>query len=374
MDFEFSEDTLMLRDMLRRFIQKEARPLEMDYFNLGELKPEQQTRLHRSIEQLGLWGLMAPEKYGGGGLDNVTACVIEEELGGTFIPLEIGNVPPLLYACCGDQIGDFLEPALAGSRRAIVAAREPDPYGVNPINWVTTAVQHGDHFILNGRKALSLVPDQDDFLIVFAKTPSDNPGQDQTAFLLDVNVPGMNVTKNKKVTLTLHDCQVGQESVLGQVGAGLRLAADEVPRAWIQMGARYLGIVERLKEMAAEHAKDWISHGAPLAVRPAIKRMLAEMSVEAETVRWLVYHAAWLADMQENDQIRIPAAQVRIASGEMLKHAIDRATMIYNCPGPTFQIEPQRLVQGVVPMEALDQALELARAVVANQIIGLSKI
>ena len=108
MDFEFPDDTLMLRDMLRRFVQKEARPLEMDYFNTGSLKPEQRARLRRSVEQLGLWGYLAPEEFGGAALDMVTSCLIEEELGGTFLPLEMGNVPPMLYACQGDQVGKVL--------------------------------------------------------------------------------------------------------------------------------------------------------------------------------------------------------------------------------------------------------------------------
>jgi acyl-CoA dehydrogenase len=74
MDFEFPPDALMLQDMLRRFIQKEARPLEMKYFNEGSLSQEERDRLRRAIEQLGLWGLTVPEEYGGGGLDLVTTC------------------------------------------------------------------------------------------------------------------------------------------------------------------------------------------------------------------------------------------------------------------------------------------------------------
>jgi alkylation response protein AidB-like acyl-CoA dehydrogenase len=81
MEFDFPEDTLMLRDMLRRFLDKEAKPLEMQYFNTGELKIEERSRLRKAIEQLGLWGLTVAEEFGGGGLDLLTTCLIEEELG-----------------------------------------------------------------------------------------------------------------------------------------------------------------------------------------------------------------------------------------------------------------------------------------------------
>ena len=245
MDFEFPEDTLMLRDMLRRFIQKEARPLEMDYFNTGSLKPEQRARLRRSIEQLGLWGYLAPEELGGAALDMVTSCLIEEELGGTFLPLEMGNVPPSLYACQGDQVGKFLEPALEGSRRTIIAAREPGVAGVNPETWITTAARQGEKFVLEGSKVLSILPEPDDFFIVYAHDNSvsspEGKNSHQTAFILEQDNPGIVVqTESSKsdngrmhteIILKLKECQVGSDRVLGAQGEALKLASDEAPRA-----------------------------------------------------------------------------------------------------------------------------------------------
>jgi (R)-benzylsuccinyl-CoA dehydrogenase/naphthyl-2-methylsuccinyl-CoA dehydrogenase len=181
----------------------------------------------------------------------------------------------------------------------------------------------------------------------------------------------------------LENCQAGRESLLGEEGGALRLSADEAPHAWILMGARYVGMVERLLEMAAEHARDWVSLGAALAVRPAIQRMLAEMRVDADSVRWLVYHAAWQTDTHAGKAgkerpntasiDRVQAAQVRLASGEMLKRAVDRVTMIYTGPSPSMPIEPQRLVQSAIPMEALELALEYARAVIAEPMLHSSQ-
>jgi alkylation response protein AidB-like acyl-CoA dehydrogenase len=371
MDFEFPEDTLMLRDMLRRFIQKEARPLEMDYFNNGELKQEQRAKLRRSIEQLGLWGYLSPEKYGGAGLDLITSCLIEEELGGTFIPLEMGEVTPLLFACLGDQISRYLEPALDGSRKGIIAIREPGEGGIRPENWKTSVIQIGDGYVINGIKSLSKKPAKDDFFIVFAGSSDENPSR-QSAFLVDPDTPGIDIEIIGSATLILNNCKVGQQTLLGEFGNALKLGASEAPKAWIRSGARYVGIVERLIEMASEHARDWISLGAPLAVRPAIQRMLAEMRVEVEGVRWMVYHAAWVSDTQGIEKIKILAAQVRLASGEMLKRAADYATLVYTGPGPSSQIELQRLVHSVIPMDALELALEQARVAIANDMLHLS--
>lgn len=355
MDFDFAPDALMLRDMLRRFVQKEARPLEMKYFNSGALTLEERAHLRAAIEQLGLWGVTVPEKFGGGGLDTVTACLIEEELGHTIVPIETGDVPPMLFACAGEQVPRFLKTALAGARRAIIAARELG--ALRPETWQTTATADGDEFILNGCKSLAALPGPDDFFVVFANTPAG-----LTAFLLDANQAGARAAANGEIILTLSDCRVGREAMLGEPGRALALGAEEAPRAWIRSGARYVGLVERLLEMAGEHAKDWVALGAPLAARPAVQRMLAEMRAEVESARWLVYHAAWLAD--KGEPVREAAAQVRLLTGAMLQRAIDRATLIYTGPGPSPEINPLRLARSVVPAEALELTLEYASAAV----------
>ena len=149
------------------------------------------------------------------------------------------------------------------------------------------------------------------------------------------------------------------------------MSAGEARRAWIRTGARYVGMVERLIEMSSEHARDWVSLGAPLAARPAIQRMLAEMRVDVEGARWLVYHAAWLADTGGDGALRGPAAQVRLATGEMLQRSVDRATMLFAGPGTSEQIEPNRLIRSLVPAEALQIALDQARAVIAAQMLSV---
>jgi alkylation response protein AidB-like acyl-CoA dehydrogenase len=374
MDFEFPPDTLMLRDMLQRFIQKEVRPLEMKYFTSGGLSLEEQSRLRKAVEQLGLWGLLVPEEFGGGGLDTVTACMIEEQLGGTFIPVDIGNIPAALYACQGEQVGRYLEPVLAGDCRAILAVREPGVQSLQPHNWTTTARLEGETFILNGKKVLETIPAPEDFYIVFSKSLNEPDSQELTAFLLDPETAGLSLIQEKDCMIHMQDCRLSRDLILGKSGGALEFIKREAPRAWVQTGARYVGMVERLIEMATEHARDWFVFEAPLLARPAIQRMLADLRVEAESSRWLVYHAAWLIDNEKTDRISCSAAQVRLATCVMLQRAVDYITMIYNGPGPAEQIEPRRLVQTVVPPEALELAIEHTRAVIAADIFQLSKV
>jgi len=360
MDFDLPSDALMLRDMLQRFVEDEAKPLEMKYFNTGTLEPKERARLRTVIEQMGLWGAAVPEKFGGGGLDMITACLLEEELGKTFVPLELGDVPPLLYACRGAQVEQFLNPALAGEKRLLMAIREPG--AVRPESWTTTATPDRDDYILNGRKSLSTMPVQNDFLVVFAKAP---PGF--SAFALDWNRPGLTLHQNGGVVLELDQCQVKAGSLLGEVGQAFALGVDDAPRACIRIGARYIGLALRLLGMAAAYANDWTSLAAPLKNRPSIQRMLAELEVQIKATRWLVYHAAWQADQQE--PVRLPAAEVRLATGGLLQSATDLVTMIFGGVGPSPEIEIHRFVRSSIPMDALELGLECARLTVASQVL-----
>lgn len=356
MDFDHSPDTLMLRDMLRKFVQKDARPLEMAYFTAGAVRPEEQARLRSAIEQLGLWGATVPEKFGGAGLDAVTACVIEEELGGTFVPIELGEVPALLYECNEEQAGRFLEPTLTGKRRAIVAAREPG--APRPEAWSAAASPDGGTYRLHGKKIFAGAPASHDFFLVLARAP-----EGLSAFVLEQGIEGMGILPGG--VLALEGCA---GSILGKPGRALAAYQDEAARAWIRLGARYVGMADRLRQMALDHARDWVALGEPLSFRPAIQRMLAEISVDVESARWLVYHTAWLADRGES--LRLAAAQARLGTGEMLLRTIDRVTMIFGGPGPAPEILPQRMARTAVPPETLELALEYARSAIVAEVLS----
>ena len=361
MDFEFSSDTLMLRDMLRRFVEDEAKPLEMKHFSAGGLDDKEQARLRTVIEQMGLWGITVPEKFGGGGLDLVTACLLEEELGRTFLPIDLGEASPLLYACQGEQIKKFLEPVLAGERHAVLALREPNAF--LPADWKTTAISEDQSFILNGEKSLSAAPRAKVFLILLAKAP-----EGISAFLLEPTQSGVRIEQNGKVILHLDHCHADSRSLLGKAGQALSLGTDIALGAGIRMGARYVGIATRLMEMSVTYANSWTALGALLKERPSVQRMLAEMKVEIDGTRLLVYHAAWLADKQ--GPLRSSVAKVRLATSELLSRATDRMTMVYGGPGPSPEIDLHRYVESVIPMEALELGKNYARATISAELLS----
>lgn len=359
MDFTLPSDTLMLRDMLRRFVQREARPLEMKYFTTGKLESEETLRLRTSIDQLGLWGITVPEAFGGFGLDMLTACVLMEELGQTFIPVDIGEVPPMLYDCQDEQIQRFLEPALNGERHVFLAGREPD--ALHPDEWQTTARADHDGYRLKGCKTLAARPDPQDFLIVLAHTADGI-----TAFLLDADNAG--ITWRETAVLYLNDCRVNADEILGESGQGLSQGKEEAARACIRLAARHVGLAQRLLEMAAAYVKDWVVFDAALSQRPAVQGFLADLQVRIESVRWLVYHAAWQVD--QGEPIHILAAEARLAAVSMLNEAVDWVTMMHGGPGPSPQLEIQRFVASNLPAAATEPGLAFARTAIAADLLS----
>ena len=364
MDFELDDDIIMIRDMMRRFVQKDAQPLEMSLFNEGELTPEQEDGLkEKIIEQMGLWAVTVPEDYGGDELDMLSTCLIEEELGQTFVPVDYGDISPLLFACNNEQIEMYLEPAVEGERRPVLALREPGR--MTPDSWQTTAVPNGDGYLLRGHKLLGHKPREDDFYVVFARME-----EGVTAFLVDAETDG--VTLNGKSEISLENCTLSQDAVLGEIGGAFQLGVDYIPHQAVKIGARYVGMAQRLLDMSAQYAKDWVSMGQPLALRPAVMRMVAEMAADIHAARYMVYHAAWLID--EEEDARHPALMVRLFTGEMIRKTIDKTIMVHGGTSYLEQSPAIRMYRNLVPDESLEVGLENSRMAVAEHYLQLQTL
>jgi alkylation response protein AidB-like acyl-CoA dehydrogenase len=364
MDFELDEDIIMIRDMMRRFVQKDAQPLEMPLFNQGELTQEQAEGLkEKIIEQMGLWAVTVPEDYGGDELDLLSTCLIEEELGQTFVPVDYGDITPILFGCNDEQIETYLEPAVEGDLRPVLALREQGR--LSPDDWQTTAVRDGDNFILNGTKLLGHKVRDDDFFVVFARME-----EGITAFLVDTDAEG--VRWNGKPELALRNCVLSKDALLGEIGGAFALGVEWLPNQAVKMGARYVGMAQRLLDMSAQYAKDWVSMGQPLALRPAIMRMVAEMAAEVQAARYMVYHAAWLLD--EEEEARHEALMVRLFTGEMIRKAIDKTIMVHGGTSYLEQAPAIRMYRNLVPDESLEIGLENSRMAVAEHYLELQAL
>jgi acyl-CoA dehydrogenase len=331
---------------------------------------------------MGLWGLSIPDNLGGVGLGVLGTCLVEEELAKTVLPFNFGDVTPILYDCNEEQKNKYLLPLLERQKSAYLALIEPGK-GADPAALEMKARTVEGNFVLNGRK-LAFADKPADFAIVFAVTePEKGLREGVTCFLVDSGTAGFTVKGSRDetgwraqvkepVTLIFEDCSVPASSVLGQEGKAFELGKEWLTSRRIVRGARCVGAAVRLLDKAVEHAKSWTSFGQPITGWPSVQAALAEMTIDIQAARLMVYQAAWQAD--EGQDVRTEAAMVKVFATEMLKRAGDRAVLIKNGPGPVQGLPLEFLCQSLLMQNAGERALEVQKTLIANDILNRGRI
>ena len=340
MDFSFGEDADMVRQTAHEFVRRDLLPQEPKFLNSKD--PAERAAIVEaatgSLKEMGLYSAGVPEAFGGGGLGVVETCLIAEELGQTLIPVEWGELTPILYECSDAQKPTYLAPVVQGSKSYSVAFDEPVPFD-DPAKMATTAKASPDGYVLNGAKLLH--NPKADFYLVFARGLSPNGDCPQNpigsiCLILDKAAPGTHLSGN---LLTLVDCAVRADHVLGTAGKALSLGRKWFPLTRIIRAAAVLGTCDRLLEVSAQYAHDWTSMGAHISERKPIQQALGDMAGDIEALRWLVYHTAWLARglsqaISEGNQGSVPRLDyasmlVKLQAHRVLTDTVNRSVRIH---------------------------------------------
>jgi acyl-CoA dehydrogenase len=353
MDFTLSEELQMIRDMARDFVTNELLPIESQVLVLdgqpgkrgAPIPREKYDALKKKAIDQGLWAMTAPEALGGGGLSTLGACLVAEELGKTFVDFDFGDIPPILFDAKAEQIGKYLKPAIAGEVQVALALREPNGDEIE-----TRATIDGDAWILNGTKLV----EEADIYLVFAKA-----GEGATCFIIDNAKP-------QDAKLILCEVRVSASNILGEIGKAFALGKQYQDARWVRAAARKVGIASRLLEHSAMYARDWKSLGQPLSVRPAVQRDLADMAIEIDAARWMVYHAA--CEIDEGKDARESAPRAYLFASEMIQRAMDRTVEIYGGPAHAADLPMVRIYRA--DRKSNERVLQLQRVQLANELVS----
>jgi acyl-CoA dehydrogenase len=335
MDFTFGEDADMVRQTAHEFVRRDLLPQEPKFLNSKD--PAERAAIIEaatgSLKEMGLYSAGVPEAFGGGGLGAIETCLIADELGQTIIPVEWGELTPMLYECSDAQKPKYLAPVVEGSKTYSVAFDEPVPFG-EPAKMATTArdmtetsdvsdrvPSPGGH-LLNGAKLLA--KPKADFHLVFASAIGPIGPLGPICLLLDSGASGATLTGN---LLTLKDCVVTAEQVLGTPGKALSLGRKWFPLTRIIRAAAILGTCDRLLEVSAQYAHDWTSMGTHISERAAIQQTLADMAGDIEGLRCMVYHTAWLA--AEGKKVEYDSMLVKLQAQKVLTETVNRSVRIH---------------------------------------------
>jgi acyl-CoA dehydrogenase len=378
MDFQLSQETLALKDLIRRLVDKYQMPLEKKLLRGERLTPEDYAPGRKAAREAGLSGLNLPKEYGGIELSTIDNVVVTEENYRCLVPLQFGGrVPEFLLALNKSQKERYLYPLLKGKRRLAFAQTEPDA-GSDPGGQIrTTAVRDGDKWIINGTKTFISHVDAADFFVVVAVTdPEKRQHGGITLFLVDRNTPGVSVSRRIPMLSGMHthelvfdSVKVSAENVVGEPGSGFGAAQGLLSRARMNIGARAVGIAARCVEMMIEHAKNRVVFGEPLARKQAVQAMIVDSWVDVHQTRLVIHHAAWKNDRGEDT--RIEAGMVKFLGSEMVGRVVDRAIQIHGAMGATMELPLAHWYDRVRMMRIYEGATEVQKyQVVARALLS----
>lgn len=340
MDFAMPEEIKMLRGSVRRFVEEELLPQEREFLLAGRLSFEERRQLQYKLrDQLGLWALGVPEKYGGTPLSVLGQSVVNEELNRSPFMLRPGGwVPEAIIDGATHFIEEnFIVPTVRGEKIPAPAGGFTEPNAGSDLQMIqTTAVPDGDDWIINGEKIFISGGDTCDYLHVLTVTDKEKQARGgMTMFIVERGMPGFQVLRTiptmgdewEPAHLLFDNVRVPATHMVGQLGQGFYLGSSQLALGRLEIGAYNCGLAGRCLEMALDYSKQRVQFGQPIAQRQAIQWMLADSALELYAGRLMVYHVSWLAD--QHLPIRNEAFYVKLYCSEMASRVTDRALQIF---------------------------------------------
>jgi acyl-CoA dehydrogenase len=381
-DFELPEEFRMLRETVRKFVDRELIPIEMEAMDGPDLKPEIRADLEKKARDIGLWLLDVPEEFGGQGVGLLGMTVVWQELSRTIAlpprgPSILGpEARPLLYHLSPEQKERYLFPLLRGEKKTAFAQTEPDA-GADPGSMRTTAVRQGDTYVINGAKRfISFAADADFIQLVAATDRSKGSRGGLSVFLVDTNTPGFKITRrtmkmmgDATYELAFEDMKVPAENMVGQEGQGMALAQDWITAGRIYQASRGLGVAQRCIELATSYAKQRVTFGKPLADRQAIQFMIADTFMEHAVGQTFCFKSAWKAD--QRTLARHETFMTKVFCTELGFRAADRTMQIHGGMGLTTELPIYKMWKDSRSFLITEGAVEVMRATLAREVLKM---
>ncbi|MDP6706458.1 MAG: acyl-CoA dehydrogenase family protein [Alphaproteobacteria bacterium] len=380
MDFSIPDETRIIVETVRRFVETELQPLEREVDETGVLAPETAVAIFRKSKALGLYAMNMPAELGGGGLSAVEMCLVEEQTGQTsdiLIRRAFGNVYEVLLVADEAQRRRWLLPSIQGERVFSIAITEPGA-GSDAAAIRTRAEPAGEGWRLTGHKHFISDGEVSDFFVVSAVTDPEAGPRGISLFLVDKDTGGVSVGRNQPmmglrgtshVELFFDEVLLGPEHLLGERGRGLRLVLETIGRIRLaHIGARAVGMASRLLRLMVEQARTRRQFDRRIGDFQMVQQMLADSAMEINAARLMVLEAAWTLD-QGNDA-RDKISQVKVYAAETYGRVADRAVQLFGGQGYAKDLPIERIYRDSRVARIYDGTSEIHRMVVARALLG----
>jgi len=378
MEFEFTEEQKMVKDMVRRYVDEELKQKASQIDKECKIPKE----VYEKLAELGLFGIYIPEEYGGAGMDVISYAIVIEELSrgcastGVVVSAHTSLVvDPIFHYGTEEQKKKYLPPLCSGEKIAAHAMTEPGA-GTDIASISTTAKKEGDKYIINGTKHFITNGNEAEIYLVFAMTDKSKRHKGMSVFIVEKGTPGFSIGKlehklgirgSSTAELIFENCEVPAENLLGEEGQGFYIALDCYDGGRIGIAAQAVGIAQAAFEESIEFAKTRIQFGQPIANFQAIQFKLADMATLIETARLLYLKAAWLK--QEGKPYYQISSMAKLFASDIAMRVTREAIQIHGGYGYIEEYAVERHYRDAKITEIYEGTSEAQRLTIARNLL-----
>jgi alkylation response protein AidB-like acyl-CoA dehydrogenase len=377
MNFELTGDQKAIRDTVAAFAQAEIAPHVARWDHAHEFPQE----IFPKLGSLGIMGMFASDAYGGANLDTISTILAIEELSkadaGVGVTVSVqGLAARIIETFASEKLKRAYLPKMCSGRWLGAFALTEAESGSDASSLRAHARRDGDAYVLNGTKQWVTNGGYAQVFIVFARSGDDGP-KGISAFLVDKDTPGLSIGRtleklgihsSNTVDLVLEDARVPASRLLAEEGSGYKIALSNLGAGRLGIAAQAVGILSACLETSRRYALERFQFGRPIGAFQAISFKIADMAVDLDAARLLLYRAAWLRD-QGTPSIDASSKAKLFASTAARKHA-NECLQILGGYGYTTEFPAERYYRDAKITEIYEGTSEVQHIVIARELLG----
>jgi len=380
MDFELSEELAEVQKLARDFSEKEIAP--------SAAKDDKEHIFRKDLVakmgSLGFFGCLIPEKYGGNGLGFLAHALISEEIARihsairVYLNMQAGPAVTLFEFGNEEQKKKYIPGLLSGESMGLFAITEPDA-GSDVAAMKTTAKREGKGYLLNGTKIWITNATVADAGVIFAYTDRSQKHRGMSAFYVDLKQPGVSRRDLDKLgahasptgEITFENFEIPQESLIGQEGEGFKICMRHLNHTRLGCAAGAVGLATAAREAAVSYANQREQFGQKIGQFQMNQDLIAQMVVQEEAARLLVYRAASLAD--HGRPYNLEASMAKYAAAEAAAFNSDAAMKILGAYGYSTEFPVERYYRDAKSYQIVEGSVNIQKLIIAQDILGYRK-
>ena len=376
----FTETQLAMREGIRRMVDKEIRPIAAQ-IDAEDRIPE---RIFHLFGDMGLMQLWVPEEYGGPGGDLTSVCMAREEISRVSEACaliagmnSIGVILPLLHFGTEEQKKRWLPEVAKGRTWTAVAMTEPES-GSDVASMKTNAKKDGASWVLNGQKCYITWGNMAHWILVFARTSGEKGFQGISCFLMDTKSPGFRIGKNEKkmglngvpnVQIFFDNVRIPEENMICDEGRGFITCMRILDLNRPTIGAISVGLAQGAIDQAVSYGRERKQFGQPIAEFQGIQFMLADMQMQTEAARCLLYDCCRMADKEDWDGFSAKASMVKCYASDVAMKVTTDAVQIFGGAGYMRDFPVERFMRDAKINQIFEGTNQIQRLVIARHML-----